>query len=386
MNNTMAANFSVLLINSHENSTSGGDSEVEGLPSRIATSIGAAIMLVFFLEGMIGNLWIITAILMTRRVLNVINVFILSLCFNDILSLCLVLILIIDSYLWHRWTAGMTMCQLNPEFTVAFTGCSLWHTALIAIHRYIVVCHNTAYKRMSKRAYVGAVLLLTRLIPMACTIPGFTLTSSGYVPKLLRCIILPTQKGRIISVTFVQILAPCAIVVICYALIFGFVIRLSRSVHDTNLILQREIQITKMFGMIFLMILVGFVPYAVVRNADRGNTYSGDIYVVVSVFYGMATCSNPVVYGAMSTDVRKTCWQTLANICHFLKCERFVPCIPGVIEDSQCNTVVTLEMATAPLSSAANNNASPVENSLRVKLANSEERTLGNGEASAADV
>lgn len=122
-----------------------------------------------------------------------------------------------------------------------------------------------------------------------------------------RCIISGAEKGRIISVTIVQILLPIAIVILCYLFIFTYVCRIARTMQDQNLILQKEIRITKMFGIIFLMILLGFFPYSVIRNIDRQNTLNADLYVVVTVFYGIATCSNPLIYGFMSTDLRKEC-------------------------------------------------------------------------------
>lgn len=295
-------------------------------PSRLATAIGVSFMLVFFVQGLLGNLWILLAVLSRRHVWNIINLFIASLCFNELLTDALIVVLIIDSYIWRAWTAGELLCKLNPEFSVAFTGCSLWHTAFIAIHRYIVVVHNDAYKRMSKRAYVTFVLVVARLIPFACTFPGFNLQTSGYVPKLLRCILLPNQGARIVSITMVQIIAPCVIVVLCYALVFAYVLRKARHVADSNIILQREIQITKMFGVIFLMILFGFIPYAVVRNVDKGNQLNADVYVVVSVFYGIATCSSPLIYGVMSTEIRRVCMSCLEQMCIFTRIVRCMPC------------------------------------------------------------
>ena len=301
-------------------------------------------MFVFFLEGLIGNLWILAAILSRKKVWNVINVFIVSLCLNDILALCLIVVFIIDSYLWQRWTAGPTMCKLNPEFTVAFTGCSLWHSLLIALHRYIVVAHNDIYKRMSKKAYVTTVLVLTRLIPLACTIPGFlSSNTTGYVPKLLRCIFLPSQTGRIVSVTFIQIIIPCVVVICCYLLIFAFVMRMGRHMQNSNFILQREIQITKMFGVIFFMIMFGFVPYSVIRNMDKKNHMSGDLYVLVSVFYAIGTCSNPLIYGAMSTNIRHTCWEFLQDMGRCMHCEGFFSCLREPVTEQ---TMLTTYAAT----------------------------------------
>ena len=313
------------------------------IPSALATSVGAAVMFVFLVEGLLGNLWIVIAVACNKKVWNVINMLIASLCLNDLLMLCLVVLLILDSYIWRGWTASLLMCKLHPEFNVAFTGCSLWHSAFIAIHRYIVVVHNGLYKQMSKKGYVAFVLLATRIIPFAATFPGFSMQTSDYVPKMLRCIFLPSQKVRIISVTVIQIIVPCVVVILCYIAIFAYVVRMSRHMTDSNMVMQREIQITKMFGVIFLMILLGFVPYGVIRNMDSDNTFSADVYVAVSVFYAIATCSNPLVYGVMSTDIRSACWTSLKNtmeVCHCRPClkdsqgSRPMPLSKVIITDS----------------------------------------------------
>ena len=284
-------------------------------PARLA---GIIIMSLFFTGGVLGNLWITISVISKRSTWNIINIFIVSLCTNDLLTLCLIVVLIIDSYVHQMWGVGMLMCQLNPEFTVTFTGSSLWHSALIALHRYVVVVHNNCYRKISKKAYVIFVLIAARLIPLACAVPGFTKTASAYVPKLLRCVFTKDQGVRIISVTIIQIILPCTIVVLCYMFIFGFVYKMSRHMQDTNRVLKHEIQITKMFGVVFLMILLGFIPYAIVRNIDKSNTLSADIYVLVTVCYCIATCSSPLIYGLMSSEIRMACKDLLA-LCLFNK-------------------------------------------------------------------
>ncbi|CAD5121842.1 unnamed protein product [Dimorphilus gyrociliatus] len=284
----------------YNNSTEANDER----PTAIGTTIGASVMTVFLIEGILGNVWLIAAVVSQRQYRNIINLFIASLALNDLLTLCLVVVLIVQSYVMRSWVAGDVLCKLNPEFTIAFVGCSLWHTALIGIHRYIVVVHNTVYKRMSKKSYVAFVLIAARLIPFAAALPGIDLKSSVYVAKLLRCILKPTSFGRIVSVTVVQVLIPCIVVVCCYIAIFISVVKVSKRMSSPNALQQRELQITKMFGVIFLVILGGFIPYSIVRNLDKANTLSAEIYVIVSVFYGVATCSSPLVYGAMSTEIR----------------------------------------------------------------------------------
>jgi len=221
--------------------------------------------------------------------------------------------MIIDSYIWRRWRAGDLMCRLNPEMTVAFTGCTLWHTALIAIHRYFVVVHGDAYHRISKRAYTVFVLVVARVVPYLCVLPGIArgFDGVGYIPKLLRCVLLADQRDRIMLVTTVLTIVPCVVVVLCYCRVILYVlVSTCRTKLETA---RRELRITAIFGAIFLVVIGGFTPYSVVRSIDRRYELDADIYLAVSVCYSVATCSSPLVYGALSTQIRQACGDVLTD-------------------------------------------------------------------------
>lgn len=277
---------------------------------------------------------------------SVVNVFVVSLCVNDICSLVLVVDLIVDSYISRSWRSGPLLCRLNPELTVAFTGCTLWHTALIAVHRYLVVIHPQAYKRLSKRAYTVFVLVAARAIPFACCLPGLIhldersdVTPVGYVPKLLRCVLPSDDRRRIMIVTTVLTVVPCAVVVLCYmAVLFSVGLAAFRLHHRSGSTARRsgaggsngssqsqhqsrhrrELRVLAIFGAIFLVVLGGFTPYTVVRSIDRHYQFDADVYVAVSVFYGVATCSSPLVYGALSTQIRQACREVLTDCIRFV--------------------------------------------------------------------
>jgi len=52
---------------------------------------------------------------------------------------------------------------------------------------------------------------------------------------------------------------------------------------------RRELHITAIFGAIFLVVIGGFTPYSVVRSIDRRYELDADVYLAVSVCYGVAT-------------------------------------------------------------------------------------------------
>jgi hypothetical protein len=323
-------------------------------PTALATTSGAIVMGLFLAGGLLGNMLIIISIASNRKARNVTNAFIISLCINDVTSLLLVVALIVDSYVWRGWNAGDFMCRLNPELNVALTGSSMWHAALIAVHRYIVVVHNDGYKRLSRTsAYPIFVLVAARAIPLACAAPGFSLDTSGYSGKMLRCVLLPTHAWRMMTVMLVGTVAPCLIVAVCYSVIFCVVCRVARRARGADTRMKRELNITKMFAMAFGTILLGYVPYAVVRNGDKDNTIHADAYVAVSVFYGIATCMNPLIYGAMSTQVKAACMLTLRRFLLALHADR-VSCCRG----SCCDSLLMEKGDTAL--DAANENTMPL--------------------------
>ena len=112
--------------------------------------------------------------------------------------------------------------------------------------------------------------------------------------------------------------------------------RLSRNA-DSRLF-QREWQITKMFGVVFLVMLFGFLPYGMVRNLDSNNRLSPNAYIVVTVLYALASCANPLLYGLMNREVRRIA---------------FAPCLPKSSTSSpryrlSASAVTNLEASRAP--------------------------------------
>lgn len=106
---------------------------------------------------------------------------------------------------------------------------------------------------------------------------------------------------------------PSIILIICYIAIFIKVHQSSQAfrAYRQKEWLKREIQITKMFGMVFLLIMVGYIPYGIVRAIDKALLYHADFYVAITVFFAVANCFNPVIYGIMDRQIRKACLEAL---------------------------------------------------------------------------
>lgn len=317
-------------------------------PSPIALNVGAVIMLLALLWGIFANALTSTVILMQRDLKNITNIFIVSLCINDIINLSINNLLVLVSYFMMSWTMGAAVCEMIMHFAVLLMGSSLWHTGLISIHRLIVVVFNNFYKKISKRAYTIFVLVAARVVPMLFLITPHLGEMSEYQPKLLRCLVRREHGLYTMLVSVVLMMLPSVILIVCYVAIFVKVHQSSSAFRATRKRewLRREIQITKMFGMVFLLIIFGYLPYGIVRFIDRRLEFSADFYVVISVLYAVANSCNPIIYGVMDRRIRHSCFRALGLEQHCLKDGQKLK------EGTQCNGDNETNTEAVPLNSS----------------------------------
>lgn len=230
-------------------------------------------------------------------------------------------------------------------------GCLLWHHCLIAIHRLIVVVYPNLLRRMSVKTYVIVSLVITRVLPIACCIPSFITDSIGYSSQVLRCSI--RNKLQIFINIIVLILLPNVIIIICFVGIFVNVLRATHATGRTNTntvstshSLRREIRITKMFAVLFILFFLGYHPYGFVRGFDKRRQLHADIYVLLTLLYCISICASPLVYGIMNNQLRNECMRVLFNCWH---CQR--------IDDYKKYSIHRLNSTATQSLTGANGNA-----------------------------
>jgi len=92
-----------------------------------------------FILGICGNVLEMIVIIRRKCIANTIHICVVSLCINDIINLGLNNTPVTSSYLLGKWPTGQLGCELSTHFTVM--GSSLWHTALIAMYRLVIVVY-----------------------------------------------------------------------------------------------------------------------------------------------------------------------------------------------------------------------------------------------------
>lgn len=71
--------------------------------------------------------------------------------------------------------------------------------------------------------------------------------------------------------------------------------------------MRREIQLSRMFGTIFLVFLFGFLPYGIIRGSDKDNSLHPDVYVALSIIFIISIGISPLIYGLMNNQIRTQC-------------------------------------------------------------------------------
>lgn len=327
----------------------------DSIPSRLNTQIGAFFAFFFVIFGLFGNSLIIIAILRKKDLRNnIVNIFIVSLQLNDIINICFTQFLVGLSYNYIEWYRNSLLCELFVYTSIICTGALLWHHALISIHRFLVVVRNqtTSYLSMSPKVYAILSLLLARLIPTLTLLPALiSRNMTTYVAKTLRCMLGNNSVNQNKIIFLINIVLPCLIVVVCFVRIFTKVRDVSRRLNKTkkkkkskseSIVSQitntktsngftkaivsstgpshtvcfsskkahninREIQITKMFGVIFVVFLFGYMPYGLIRSMDKNNSLNADIYILLTILFIVSISISPIIYGLMNTQIKMQC-------------------------------------------------------------------------------
>ena len=238
--NSFLANDSLAIVFPFNRETSNNANEymTAAVPSRFGTALGAIVAFLFIIFGLFGDSLILIAILRKRELrTNLVNIFIVSLQLNDIFNISFNQFLVGLAYIFMKFHGPYIICEIFVYTSIICTGSLLWHHALIAVHRYLVVVCNqsTSFMGMSPRLYITLSLVFARLIPtLVCAPALIQRTMTVYSEAALRCLLAPRVSGfQNLLIVVINMLVPCVIVVFCFARIFTKVHRVSRNIHKS---------------------------------------------------------------------------------------------------------------------------------------------------------
>ncbi|XP_041371449.1 5-hydroxytryptamine receptor 4-like isoform X3 [Gigantopelta aegis] len=282
------------------------DDELPGTRYSIAAIIVLCLLAVL---GMAVNMILILAIIACKRLRNLPNLFVLSRAVAD-LGVC-VLVMPFGIYKYHhysRWVLGHQLCLVFGSITVMLFLASILHILMIAVHRYIVICHPTYQKHMGL-ARVLIMLSICWLIPLCFSFPPImnewhAIGLSKTIPCFSfrkRCLIMFNMTYAIIC-GLIMYYIPAGIMVFCHMkLRFGRPRRLSIISTDQN-----DVVMVRTLSILMACFGLCWTPEFVGRTIDPllGYVAPSDLWVGFYFLGCFNSVVNPFVYYLSSSNFR----------------------------------------------------------------------------------
>ena len=289
--------------------------------------IVASLNLIIAVLGIFGNLLVILAVCLSRRLRTITNVFVVSLSVADMLT-CMVLPFnaanLLDSNLsssiFPEW-----ICKSVALVLYVCGGCSLYTLAAIALNRFMLITKPVkTYRNVYTPFKVAIMVTTTWLVPfLVAFVPQlFGLGELGYAEKYGTCNHKTSNPfSHIYSIVQAVMFypGPMTIIIICYVKIFKHVkqhcrsmslgqreLSVSSSIHHANEDLdpkhssitkrlytsRKQIDITKNLFCVVLAFVICVSPFAIalmIPPSDPFIPWAGVILLLNS-------CVNPVIY------------------------------------------------------------------------------------------
>ncbi|XP_071818621.1 melatonin receptor type 1A-like [Apostichopus japonicus] len=306
-----------------------GSRAVEGMeiPQNQAAIITAYIISIVVAVGIPGNTLVILAVLLSKRLQTVSNIFIVNLAVADLITCCILPVK--ASVHWTNFYSTSLERRCKVELTIVHicVGASLYSLSSIALNRFIGIVSSTQfYKNIYQAKFIVFKLIVIWMIPMSVSIlPAFVfgVGQIGFDFHLHTCLPLkehPTTHVLNDIIIYVLYPLPLFIIVFCYTAILVKVLLHNRRLRKCGVIKHQgnvedaatrprkrkgaisqsialrfspiEVQITKNLFLVFLAYVLCLTPLAVCTMIP---CHVDQNYLRTLVLFNSVI--NPLIYG-----------------------------------------------------------------------------------------
>ncbi|XP_064608530.1 melatonin receptor type 1B-B-like [Liolophura sinensis] len=256
----------------------------------------AAIILTTCTIGILGNILILVAVLISQRLRTVGNMFIINLTLIDLVMCCIVKPMALtgifaggDFYNNHQ-----TLCIVTAMITVTLCVSSIINIVAIAINRYVQVCLRGSYNSIYTRRRAAGMCVAIWVIGF---LPNFYYIFAGvpyhFDPKLLLCLYDRDSSYHFNIGLYTLCLCQNAIVGLAYWKLFRLVAKSSQRLSRTS---SESSSLLKAVFTIFLVYTVCWGPFLFIGLIDGHDRAPRFAYVITVCMALINSSSDWIIY------------------------------------------------------------------------------------------
>ncbi|KAL4624183.1 5-hydroxytryptamine receptor 1D [Arapaima gigas] len=180
----------------------------------------SAVLAVVTLATMLSNAFVITTILLTRKLHTPANFLIGSLAVTDLLVSILVMPISIVYTVSKTWSFGQIMCDIWLSSDVTFCTASILHLCVIALDRYWAITDALKYSKRRTTRHAGAMIAVVWIISISISMPPLFWRQEKAHEELKECKVNTTQISYTLYSTFGAFYVPTVLLIILYGRIY----------------------------------------------------------------------------------------------------------------------------------------------------------------------
>lgn len=202
-----------------------GEAASTSAPWDPATLLGlqislSAVLAMITLATALSNAFVITTIVLTRKLHTPANVLIGSLAVTDLLVSILVMPISILYTVSKTWTLGQIMCDIWLSSDITFCTASILHLCVIALDRYWAITDALEYSKRRTTRRAALMIAVVWVISISISMPPLFWRQAKAHEELTDCMVNTDQISYTLYSTFGAFYVPTVLLVILYGRIY----------------------------------------------------------------------------------------------------------------------------------------------------------------------
>ena len=284
----------------------------------------AIFMAVIACTGTAGNILIIGSVFIEKRLRVLSNAFIVNLAIADLIVTSYVMPVGIATSQYKLKPFSDALCDFNAFVMITTCSISTQTLMLIAIERYIHVCHATVYGKLFTRRTVTIYIAIAWIYTMVGSAQGWTgWTIYYYGHDYFLCLFYgPESFSYDICLSIFGFVLPVLVLTFCYVSIYKLVQKSKRAMESyqkaTKSTIAKQIVIRKqqarenrfiiMMVTIVIVFCIMWAPGATVMalSGALGENEVPILAYTITVWFALCNSAmNSIIYGIMNTNFRR---------------------------------------------------------------------------------